>query len=551
MFDNPIDDAVPGKPTICGWPWHGRLDMPSALGAIPELTLKNGQVIPLAISLGKPERREWHQHGTVLRFRDPRAVDPIRTPAELAADEARGVSWRADVLYAPREGVLYGQAPKEGRLQTWLYHDGERNWRVRFQSNNSLLLRSQLIVVGRKRPVIAQQVVSVTYPDGVPYMPMMVIIDATPTGDRVLFARHVDEEPDGSNLYEDGSPRVSYNQDEFGAWASRPRDFWELTLVNNGPNSGISAVFRIVRTEEKVWPAWFDYSTERVGDGAVYATVEYGVGTTTTTTYWGSTVPPVDIWNPVGPLIAWGGSNYWRRHTHIAGLYYEGGEIKEIAVKIEGRSEYRETMGGISFSVDYEGTWQPEFVPGSASLTATYSRSTNLWVTATLLRDGAQISQVTATSSAAATQGVRYDCGISRLAVSATRTTPINTMTHRTGFSFDGVAVPSQTRVLQDNVGISFYRQRTEIAAVASISVVRYSANMIALAVNLWADDGDLSNYYRRIVGQYIGNCATPGGAVPTINAGPRLPPLGHLFGSWNPVTKESIRDALNPVFWV
>lgn len=546
MFDNPIDDAVPGKPTICGWPWHGRLDMPSALGAIPELTLKNGQVIPLAISLGKPERREWHQHGTVLRFRDPRAVDPIRTPAELAADEARGVSWRADVLYAPREGVLYGQAPTEGRLQTWLYHDGERNWRVRFRSNNSLLLRSQLIVVGRKRPVIAQQVVSVSYPDGVPYMPMMVIIDATSKGDRILFGRYLPE----NESFGAGSPQ--FNQEELGAWTTPPFDFWELTLVKDNPEAPVTAVFRIVRTRDEVRPPFPDNHSTVIGAGAVYATVSLETSTTVTT-YWGSAKPPVDIWNPVGPLLTWGGREYVINRDYIASLYYEGDAIKEVVFRSECFSRVELTMSGLSFSISYEGEFVGgTFVNGYAKLTGNLVRSTNATLIAKLLRGGVQVSQLTATVASYASQGMVYDCAIGQRGVAALRMTEIESLTERTNFSFDGISIPSQVRSELPYVGGTYTDgPLSDAGNSANVTTVRYSGNMVALAVNVKQEMDPTQVVDSSVAYQYIGNCATPTGVVPVINKKPRLPPLGHLYGSWNPVTKESIRDALNPVFWV
>ena len=552
MFDNPIDDAVPGKPTICGWPWHGRLDMPSAPGAIPELTLKNGQVIPLAISLGKPERREWHQHGTVLRFRDPRAVDPIRTPAELAADEARGVSWRADVLYAPREGVLYGQAPTEGRLQTWLYHDGERNWRVRFRPNNSLLMRSQLIVVGRKRPVIAQQVVSVSYPDGVPELSNMSVVDAMPTGNRVLFA-----------LYDErwifGVDGASFDQEALGAWNCPPCEFWELTISSASGGAAVSATFRRIRDEMQTLSMNYGQAFPSTAGGAAWVTIEL-VGGGTQTTYWGNSKPPKMDDVAVDTIESWGRNSSESSFESIVGLYYEGGSIKEVRTEYVVTRSFEIEVLGPSFSVSLEAQWVGmTLVPGVGVFTGTYKYSGESQITARLIRDGVEVSRAVSRVSSNGSRAVNWSCSIGRYAVVPQYDFYEVPFSVAANITLDGRVVLNRTNTLMVGGINTFVAQATSWTSrtyafsygFAAITSVRYSAQMIALAVNVtaFADDG----YWApgATSQQFIGRCATPSGIVPATSFNPRLPPLGHLYGSWNPVTKESIRDALNPVFWV
>ena len=43
MFDSAFNDWMPGRVTLFGWPWHGRLDLRAgSTGPKPRVTLANG-----------------------------------------------------------------------------------------------------------------------------------------------------------------------------------------------------------------------------------------------------------------------------------------------------------------------------------------------------------------------------------------------------------------------------------------------------------------------------------------------------------------------------
>lgn len=551
MFDSPIDDVVPGEPTICGWPWHGRLDIPSQVNALPTITLRNGQVIRLPIILEKAARREWHQHGTVLRFRDPRAIDPQRNTAQLAADQQRGISWRADALYAPREGVLYGQAPTSGKLQTWLYHDGARNWRVKIQGDGTLLLRSQVFVIGRKRPEILQRVVSVSYPDGRPNLSTLAVIDAMPTGNRILFAQY-----DESDIFGAGNPR--FNQEQLGAWTCQPREFWELTLSRNTASNVISAVFRRVRDRQQTLGEQTGPGDTYFDRAAVWLSVRIN-GSETLTTYHGTSQPIPDPGIPSGSIFSWDSRTSELAVNNIVGLYYENGAIKELRVEYKTEATHLEAFSG-SFSVSQEGTWNSvtnEFYEGSGTLRGNLTFTNSSKISARLLRGGVQVSTAEVLASSSATRGVTVNCSIHYLGISGVTSYSTSQFSITADAMIDALKIPTRTTgvTAEGIVGYSAtvqanIRDTAYINGQASIGVVRYSAQMTALALNITSLVADEEWTSALVERQYIGNCATPAGVL-SGNLQTRTPPLGHLYGSWNPVTGQSIRNALNPVFWV
>lgn len=120
MYDSPLHDFMPGDVKVFGWPWHGRLDGEKGL----TLTLPNGDVIT---AIGK----SLTVTKGIQRFRDPRAKATPRTEDEQGADLAAGISWRPDVLFDYRLGLVHGStewADTVDRAARWIYSDGSTVW---------------------------------------------------------------------------------------------------------------------------------------------------------------------------------------------------------------------------------------------------------------------------------------------------------------------------------------------------------------------------------------------------------------------------------------
>jgi len=188
MFDSRITEWAPGQVRRFGLPWHGLKanNKREFEGRLETLTLDNGRVIQLGPGV-------FDTFGGVVgnsyRYSDPRAVPIEMTPEEAAVWDEAGAQWRTD-------GLLPHQFA--GR---WVYFDGEQNWRVELvnhQANNPTLNLRRTAVIGPEIPFPPNPVVATVAVQSLSPPPAIrealagtaregVIVMQTPTGDRALW----------------------------------------------------------------------------------------------------------------------------------------------------------------------------------------------------------------------------------------------------------------------------------------------------------------------------------------------------------------------------
>lgn len=496
MFDSPIHDSCPGEITVCGWPWHGRLDYAQSGGA-PTLMLSNNLSITLPDYTPGVAAYEWHQHGTLLRFRDPRAGDVERTPEQLVSDAERGISWRADVLYAPRDGRVYGSRSRwAGNPRSWIYHDGSKNWRATVLNESSVQLAELRFVIGRNQQLSFTRGVQVTRPIGAPALTALTVVDALPGGSRVLLAHYRGI----SDIPWKSAP--TFVQDELGAWCAMPYGLWELRFEHDVDGGIYSAELTAV-TEPGPVRTWLTGTrTERwLDDGGEL--IEESIVTST---------------------------------GDAAGLH-----VLVISYDIEARDErviggfYREdgSIGfySIEFGAECRAAGNPTWQARSAANIGT-GRDT-AWME--LRCDGVAVSRAEVHRDHQwqyVYDDISGESGSSSSHMSA---------------SIDGVTFDLPVAESSAMNGLAWFGARCSFLANSqqrgpTLSVFRYCAQMPVLAVTAKTADGQIGR-------QYLGNVMTPdGGARPGTS---RLPPFSGLYGSWNPVTGELLRDTPNPVSYL
>lgn len=225
MFDSPFDDWMPGQPVLFGLPLHGRLDT-TAPGSV-RLTLPNSDTLDLF-------ERGLFEHGGLVRFRDPRAVDVVRSEEDLAADIAAGREWRAEALMGPGPGVMYGA---RGLFQ-WIYHAAEQNWFAYFSPSFGRLTLGQTPRIGRgQRPEDLTIAATRVGQDRTPLPDsgggFERVMSATPAGDRALIGIW-------------GRIRISQGPVE-SIYAPVPSllEVWEVRLT------GLTAEYELLRSAEQ------------------------------------------------------------------------------------------------------------------------------------------------------------------------------------------------------------------------------------------------------------------------------------------------------------
>lgn len=577
MFDHPFADQMPGKLSLIGWPWHGMMTMPaSATTAPPSIALPNGSNLLLRPisweNLSSPAA--FALPGDCLRFRDPRAGTLERTEAEQAADAAAGMTWRPDVLIAPVARVLYGQRFSAAQRVAWIVHGDERNWMVRLESGLAQL-RLNALVFGRDRDTLEAVTVVMSrvgdytagqFPAGTYGY---AVIDAIADGTRALVGTYL-RRP------------LSVNDDP--AWFAPCRiplvELWELRLSHDGevwtgeyecirtPNQIIGAISNPPR------PQWTTLSTsmgvewEQTASGPAEWT---GIGTADGGSLSVGNTPPYLDQEP-------GGWSY-QESGRLAGAYYDdAGNVAEIRVAITVEDTFGASLDSSMSSSPAVTRYNPYghpgghelITPGNYELNGSYSSSSSSITTIRLLDAGVEVSRVV--MSVQASMSASYQASLALVAGPANGTveerssSSSNSASRTETILLDGIEVYSSS--ISSNapgaesvaVGNSYAGRdiRTNWATwqpsilagttapdlagrAFEIVPMRYSSQMVALAVrDMRPEQGDLTT---------IGKAAARGSVVP--GSVSRSGALSHLFGSHNPVTGQTVRDAINPVCWV
>ncbi|MFV3388403.1 hypothetical protein ACNFCJ_23855 [Pseudomonas sp. NY15364] len=568
MFDSPVNDSCPGEITVCGWPWHGRVDYTVSSDS-PVLTLPNGVTTRLPWAPTPVAAYEWHQHGTLLRFRDPRAPDVERTPEQLAADAERGIEWRADVLYGPREGLVYGIGPTTRQPRSWLYHDGTMNWRVTVSAAGQLRLAQLLIVVGRtRRPDVWHSVV-VDRPSGAPALTDLAVIDALPDGSRVLLARYTADD------IHYGRGRASFLQGELGAWCALPREFWELRIARDETGGAHTAELLHVLTNspfqepvlEGEWATIDPTATAEIVGGSEQARI---VDVTAVIELSELSQGQVELgFGPIGThgvLFA-----EFNAETTVGAYYQPDGEIGFYTAHYGARSEVTTTITPTEVSYQgvyrFNGSGDPIGSEADRPLQSVVSiGSDTAWIE--LRRGGETFSR--AEISGGREDSTDYEARPRRARDSTGREIQIeagsapgdfwavnkSSTQHPYVCLIDGQPVDlvdwwSSAEGAWSNVGATasfFQAHRGGLRTGPLFSICRYAAAVpvISVLVMDWPNIGLPAVATR----QYLGRVGTPDGFV-HVGTSSRIPPFAGLYGSWNPVTGELLRDIPNPVSYL
>ncbi len=114
------------KVSVCGWPWHGRIDKPDEFSPAV-VHLPNGTTRPHEL----PEMA-----GYTYRVKVPGVAPITRSPDQVVADMAAGMAWRNEAILCGRYFQLYGKD-----LQGWVYcaADGSR-WIINLAAETATLL---------------------------------------------------------------------------------------------------------------------------------------------------------------------------------------------------------------------------------------------------------------------------------------------------------------------------------------------------------------------------------------------------------------------------
>lgn len=428
MFDNVFDKAMPSKVTRYGWPWHGlaraNYNMPI------NVELKNTDVITLDAALRANQTKTRQSTGTVVKFRDWRAPDVTRTPAEKAADDQRGIEWRADVVFPVHEKLLHGARVNTYGNASWLYNDGLKNWVVTPWSDSEIQL-VELAPGGDDRSKITKflPVTSNTFYG----LGSATLLGASLDGSKACFGSANDIGHGESS---------GFDQSEVFRWFPEFRSFFELVI--NGNQAAYTRVFR----------GYYDHYIE---DGDLT----------------------------------------WKIGKTVGAFYDENDELKSFTFDCVSKNKWT-----------YEG-----------------DVSTDNYYYFVLRRDGVKVSDVT----------YQHDYTSYSIVV-------------------DGVTVETGPRYLLpiDGVDAKLGRFAEQVLGCLGVSVVRYSGQIVALSAMRIVPAKDYVVGGNNVICQYIGTAATasplPAQPGPVLT---RFPPLGALYGSYNPITHEVVRDAPTPVFWI
>lgn len=552
MFDSRVNASVPGKVTMAGWPWHGYIKARET-GEMDLIT--PAETIDLNRKfVAYPE--EGHsrllKHGSVFRFRDPRAQDVERSAEQQAADSAAGIEWRADVLFNPHESVLYNFEPRNTRATRWIYHDGERNWMVSINDASGILyFNEQLMVLGRHKKR-EQRSVLIYGDKQLRPSDRMELIDLSADGSRALFAEYNSRFTDSSFYY--------------------PTRFYELTI-----SEGFNVNLREHLSASEVGPK-IERFTGEVGVEAKYLKITSANVTTEPLpleeTYLVEADVSTELTTDKGRIPAVRERiNTSSTYSRIIGLYYdEQNNIKELKLSAAQSITYASS-----------GT---EYSPVSASYSHTdgYYPSTNYsYMTTTIIRgvtpisrtkgtvvtvelDGEIVSRAQAVDTGTELESMScyLRTGHDKDGGSAALTDPLVGATERAGQSYsislDGVQIDSGTYgsgaqpsglALHFGFGFNDYflaqpndENGWNLSEHRLIHVVKYTPQLMCLAVS--TPRHLLSSLEKQTVSKSI----VKSGAQPDYML-ERANPNAPLYGSYNPITGQVIRDTTTPVFWI
>lgn len=582
MFDSPFDDWKPGLPVLFGCPLHGRIDLPlRSTDFQPRLTTANGRVITLPSRSTQPLNLRRHQAGNVVRFRSPAASDGNRSPEQLAADQAAGREWRADALYNPREGWIYGR--QVGLLDSWVswiyacWINGRWETRyISFLGQRDVRVKNEPTIrraYGTSAPFVTIQA---QMPEGAPpddLFASWVLMDQVPDGSRAILARFT------------SSGRLSVDHIEAGAqgagdWCDSPSEFWEMALSTT-PEGAHSATLRPLRSQQqtagtitgrnapvsrKQWRASVDW----VDQGPAPGGMRYFQGT-----------PKVeesldDIGHSVFMEDFCNYSTTFGYSGRVIAMYYENGVAVEVTADCLTVEEVSSTFDAtytsdpervIALSMQTQATVLEE---GRLSMTVNAQRSYTSTTTLTIRNNGTKVSDVSASWSGEQAATYSYsgeidfnipynfvngtDSGSSTGSYSVEMKVGGQSVFQESDSGSDGniiffgqpvrlvvppgISSPTAPWVTVNN---DFY---TEIPALL-LGPVRYCALMPAAAGLVYVP---LPSASRTL---HIGGGALPygGGAFSGVTSRSGL--AQEVFGSFNPVTRQYLRDTPNPVCWL
>lgn len=590
MFDSALQDWRPGKVKIFGWPWHGRLDLPKTNGAFaPRVTLPNGVTFTLPISPLVPTG--MHQSGSLVRFRDPRAVDPARTPAQLAADAVKGVEWRAEALYSPRDGIIYGKANFGGATSqaSWVYHDGVTNWTANL-SSQSVRLRPMLRVSRHNQNYLNNEEVSIplSFPDG-PLEALTgtitsVVFDATPTGDRAIvgrFSSDVNQRPP-SNFINTTTGGLGY--------CTTVMDFFEVTLTNV---AGVrTAEIRSVKNVAQTAGSVVTGGIPQVTGSAIETRVEftkgdpvdqegpdesyYWNGVTVTSTV--ETAPYATVYGLATPQV--GSYSLSDGYTGRTVAMYYRDELSKASVTVSCLTVENYTGSDISYSApeatcvvvgpyDPLGSYSAVTEEGALTITGSVTKNWQQTTTLKLSNDGAEISSASlvvdvsesATFSTAFSVGktVSFESGnhthdnttgyVATAGSEFSSDSSSATVNYSGGDLYNGVSI---SQPIRPSISGAWLTVQAAWAASGNgpefvLGPLRYCAQMPAGCIFKNAVAGAVTPVITYRIGP--GSLPYTGGSFGGSKSGTGK--ITEIFGSYNPVTQQFIRDASNPVSWV
>lgn len=572
-----------------GFPYHGRVDWRKTVaGSPPTLTLPNTQQIQLGthLQLYHPGIKEFEQPGNVLRFKDPRSVPPARSPEDQEADELRGVEWRDSAIVCPRTNTVHGL-----RLFTdlrWVYSDGAAVWGV-IIGLDALYLYPQPTIsrapLGPRLtlPLDRGDVPALSTPQPV----VWVVVDALPDGSRALIARFgetLSAMPEGA--YDTPHPSGK-------AWYHTPLDYLEVEITRD--ENGRQAVIRSVFSVDDVAGTVLPYEEPELERSWRTLDISGQIISQTEGNYtWRVVLEPGVETGSEAPLsttsLPWVGG-FTTQHgfrDRIVGAYYRpDGSVASVTVSRVTNTSYTGTPLTLTSSqtaVMYaessrESTWEGHVSPGVMEYTYVASKDWNSATTLEFKNDGVVVERATfsETLTETATWSASSVWWASAGSVDIEETTTssrvyttarnwavrmdgqlLKSAAHSSveSYSADGVAyLPSLAQVWRSILPPavdgpwSRFRSVDEDGHPVYIALgsVSYCALMPAACALAYPAPGDSTIEHE----WWVGNGSLPfsGGLHTGFTTG--TGPMTEVFGSYNPVTGQFIRDAANPVSWV
>lgn len=591
MFDSAFADWMPGRPALFGFPFHGRVDWPRVSTAQPPiLTLPNARQIRLGEHLGysHPGIREFEQTGNVIRFKDPRSTPPERSPDELAADAARGIEWRDSALVQPRTRTVHGLR-LFGNDAWWVYSDGESVWGV-YRESGGLYLYPQPTISRRAQPpriFIPIDTSGVVPLDaGVPIT--QVVIDAVPDGSRVLIARF----GEGLSTMPEGAYATSSPSGK--AWRHTPLDFVEIEITRG--EDGHQAVMRSVFDRDETAGEVILRDTPALKQ-AVYrfeltGAVNKGPKNPGSSTHIWELTYEVEFGATSGTgnfhpyaIIGSYSIEYGYRNRIVSAYYRPNGTIAKVtasAITSETHSCPGVSGSGTTAVVTCEGDAEvPDGITlttDTLSLTASMSLTQGTTTAFELKNDGAIVGTGYLEISGSHSWSNEWSgifgsdgfiSGPGRSSGQSSVTFSRQWQLEIDGTSIGGGSTTEDDSYEYSDLGPSFsyvrhvlstwnpsrgayaefnVRDSSDRSLRALLGPVSYCALMPAVLGAIYPASGSnagTTNTYA------IGNGSLPfsGGLHTGFTTG--TGPMTEIFGSYNPVTGQFIRDAANPVSWV